>query len=61
MREDPTILPPPRHKEPPKELDSASSDEENEDGDFTVYECPGLAPVSAGGGRWVSLPSPGPT
>ncbi|MXQ97904.1 hypothetical protein E5288_WYG003961 [Bos mutus] len=33
-----------RHKEPPKELDSASSDEENEDGDFTVYECPGLAP-----------------
>nr|XP_012639966.2 neural proliferation differentiation and control protein 1 isoform X2 [Microcebus murinus] len=32
-----------RHKEP-KELDSASSDEENEDGDFTVYECPGLAP-----------------
>uniref|UniRef100_A0A2K6F101 Neural proliferation, differentiation and control 1 n=1 Tax=Propithecus coquereli TaxID=379532 RepID=A0A2K6F101_PROCO len=33
-----------RHKEP-KELDSASSDEENEDGDFTVYECPGLAPT----------------
>ncbi|XP_036272825.1 neural proliferation differentiation and control protein 1 isoform X1 [Pipistrellus kuhlii] len=29
-----------RHKEPPKELD-----EENEDGDFTVYECPGLAPT----------------
>ncbi|CAO2598548.1 Neural proliferation differentiation and control protein 1 [Lemmus lemmus] len=34
-----------RHKEPPKELESASSDEENEDGDFTVYECPGLAPT----------------
>ncbi|KAH0506933.1 Neural proliferation differentiation and control protein 1 [Microtus ochrogaster] len=34
-----------RHKEPPKELESASSDEENEDGDFTVYECPGLAPA----------------
>ncbi|XP_051687422.2 neural proliferation differentiation and control protein 1 isoform X1 [Oryctolagus cuniculus] len=34
-----------RHKEPAKELDSASSDEENEDGDFTVYECPGLAPT----------------
>lgn len=34
-----------RHKEPPKELDSASSDEEDEDGDFTVYECPGLAPT----------------
>ncbi|KAF4008407.1 hypothetical protein G4228_020137 [Cervus hanglu yarkandensis] len=34
-----------RHKEPPKELDSVSSDEENEDGDFTVYECPGLAPT----------------
>ncbi|KAF6327763.1 neural proliferation, differentiation and control 1 [Rhinolophus ferrumequinum] len=34
-----------RHKEPPKEVDSASSDEENEDGDFTVYECPGLAPT----------------
>uniref|UniRef100_A0A8C2MF35 Neural proliferation, differentiation and control 1 n=1 Tax=Cricetulus griseus TaxID=10029 RepID=A0A8C2MF35_CRIGR len=37
--------PPPRHKEPPKELESPSSDEENEDGDFTVYECPGLAPT----------------
>lgn len=35
-----------RHKEEPKAPDSASSDEENEDGDFTVYECPGLAPVS---------------
>lgn len=23
----------------------ATSDEETEDGDFTVYECPGLAPV----------------
>ncbi|XP_045659702.1 neural proliferation differentiation and control protein 1 isoform X3 [Ursus americanus] len=34
-----------RHKEPPKELESLSSDEENEDGDFTVYECPGLAPT----------------
>ncbi|XP_062938459.1 neural proliferation differentiation and control protein 1 isoform X2 [Cynocephalus volans] len=34
-----------RHKDPPKEVDSASSDEENEDGDFTVYECPGLAPT----------------
>lgn len=33
-----------RHSEPPKEPDSAS-DEENEDGDFTVYECPGLAPT----------------
>uniref|UniRef100_A0A8C9P4U3 Neural proliferation differentiation and control protein 1 n=1 Tax=Spermophilus dauricus TaxID=99837 RepID=A0A8C9P4U3_SPEDA len=42
---DPAIPPPSRHKEPPKELDSASSDEENEDGDFTVYECPGLAPT----------------
>lgn len=27
-----------------------SSDEENEDGDFTVYECPGLAPVSPAAG-----------
>ena len=36
---------PRRHKEEPKLPDSASSDEENEDGDFTVYECPGLAPV----------------
>ncbi|KAF2973633.1 hypothetical protein EK904_009319 [Melospiza melodia maxima] len=34
-----------KHKEEPKLPDSASSDEENEDGDFTVYECPGLAPV----------------
>uniref|UniRef100_A0A3B4FFI1 Neural proliferation, differentiation and control, 1b n=1 Tax=Pundamilia nyererei TaxID=303518 RepID=A0A3B4FFI1_9CICH len=30
----------------PKVPDSAAStDEENEDGDFTVYECPGLAPT----------------
>ncbi|NWX42548.1 NPDC1 protein, partial [Steatornis caripensis] len=34
-----------KHKEEPKQPDSASSDEENEDGDFTVYECPGLAPT----------------
>ncbi|KAM7003907.1 neural proliferation differentiation and control protein 1 isoform 2-T2 [Passerculus sandwichensis] len=34
-----------KHKEEPKLPDSASSDEENEDGDFTVYECPGLAPT----------------
>jgi hypothetical protein len=24
----------------------AESDEDNEEGDYTVYECPGLAPVS---------------
>ena len=24
------------------------SEEENEEGDYTVYECPGLAPVSIG-------------
>lgn len=36
-----------RHRVEPKVPDSAAStDEENEDGDFTVYECPGLAPVS---------------
>ncbi|NXO62559.1 NPDC1 protein, partial [Phainopepla nitens] len=34
-----------KQKEEPKLPDSASSDEENEDGDFTVYECPGLAPT----------------
>uniref|UniRef100_A0A8C0VT08 Neural proliferation, differentiation and control 1 n=1 Tax=Cyanistes caeruleus TaxID=156563 RepID=A0A8C0VT08_CYACU len=34
-----------KHKEEPKLPDPASSDEENEDGDFTVYECPGLAPT----------------
>ncbi|XP_026716266.1 neural proliferation differentiation and control protein 1 [Athene cunicularia] len=34
-----------KHKEEPKLPDSTSSDEENEDGDFTVYECPGLAPT----------------
>ncbi|KFU85346.1 Neural proliferation differentiation and control protein 1, partial [Chaetura pelagica] len=34
-----------KHKEEPKLPDTASSDEENEDGDFTVYECPGLAPT----------------
>lgn len=27
------------------------SDEENEEGDYTVYECPGLAPVS-----FISMP-----
>ena len=26
--------------------DVESDDEENEEGDYTVYECPGLAPVS---------------
>ncbi|KAJ8260966.1 hypothetical protein COCON_G00166890, partial [Conger conger] len=34
-----------KHKEEPRVPESeATSDEENEDGDFTVYECPGLAP-----------------
>lgn len=27
-------------------LSDAETDEENEEGDYTVYECPGLAPVS---------------
>ncbi|XP_072489188.1 neural proliferation differentiation and control protein 1 isoform X3 [Notamacropus eugenii] len=36
-----------KHKEQPKMMDSGSSEEENEDGDFTVYECPGLAPMNA--------------
>ncbi|XP_043839346.1 neural proliferation differentiation and control protein 1 isoform X2 [Dromiciops gliroides] len=36
-----------KHKEQPKIMDSGSSEEENEDGDFTVYECPGLAPMNA--------------
>ncbi|KAG8447437.1 hypothetical protein GDO86_014790, partial [Hymenochirus boettgeri] len=35
-----------KNKEETKHGDSAvTSDEENEDGDFTVYECPGLAPT----------------
>ncbi|XP_068104868.1 neural proliferation differentiation and control protein 1 isoform X2 [Hyperolius riggenbachi] len=35
-----------KNKDDPKHSDSAvTSDEENEDGDFTVYECPGLAPT----------------
>ncbi|XP_016346731.1 neural proliferation differentiation and control protein 1a isoform X2 [Sinocyclocheilus anshuiensis] len=35
-----------KHKAEPKVSESgASSDEENEVGDFTVYECPGLAPT----------------
>ncbi|XP_069330943.1 neural proliferation differentiation and control protein 1 isoform X2 [Eulemur rufifrons] len=55
-----------RHKEP-KELDSVSSEEENEDGDFTVYECPGLAPTGEMEVRnplfdhaSLSVPPPGP-
>lgn len=27
-------------------LSDVESDEENEEGDYTVYECPGLAPVN---------------
>lgn len=27
-------------------VSDADSEEENEEGDYTVYECPGLAPVS---------------
>ncbi|XP_032363446.1 neural proliferation differentiation and control protein 1 isoform X1 [Etheostoma spectabile] len=35
-----------KHRDDAKVPDSgASTDEENEDGDFTVYECPGLAPT----------------
>ncbi|XP_017288173.1 neural proliferation differentiation and control protein 1 [Kryptolebias marmoratus] len=35
-----------KNREEPKVPESgASTDEENEDGDFTVYECPGLAPT----------------
>ncbi|XP_030625619.1 neural proliferation differentiation and control protein 1a [Chanos chanos] len=35
-----------KHKVEPKVPESgAASDEENEEGDFTVYECPGLAPT----------------
>ena len=29
-----------------KDGSDADSEEENEEGDYTVYECPGLAPVS---------------
>lgn len=49
----PSLSCPHRHKEEPKLPDSASSDEENEDGDFTVYECPGLAPVGRAPGSCV--------
>uniref|UniRef100_A0A803KAZ1 Neural proliferation differentiation and control protein 1 n=1 Tax=Xenopus tropicalis TaxID=8364 RepID=A0A803KAZ1_XENTR len=35
-----------KNKDEPKHPDSAlTSEDENEDGDFTVYECPGLAPT----------------
>ncbi|XP_013913849.1 PREDICTED: neural proliferation differentiation and control protein 1 [Thamnophis sirtalis] len=34
-----------KNKEEAKAPECISSDEENEDGDFTVYECPGLAPT----------------
>lgn len=30
----------------PGSVSEAESDEENEEGDYTVYECPGLASVS---------------
>lgn len=41
-------------------MSEADSEEENEEGDYTVYECPGLAPVSAiihtkWTGSWLSL------
>jgi len=29
-----------------KDGSDVDSDEENEEGDYTVYECPGLAPVN---------------
>ena len=29
-----------------KDGSDVDSDEENEEGDYTVYECPGLAPVT---------------
>lgn len=29
-----------------RSLSDVDTDEENEEGDYTVYECPGLAPVS---------------
>lgn len=49
-----------RNKEEAKAPESVSSDEENEDGDFTVYECPGLAPVGLPlwGGGAETIPSP---
>lgn len=28
-------------------ISDVETDEENEEGDYTVYECPGLAPVSS--------------
>lgn len=28
-------------------ISDIETDEENEEGDYTVYECPGLAPVSS--------------
>ena len=31
----------------PGSVSEAESDEENEEGDYTVYECPGLASVSS--------------
>uniref|UniRef100_A0A3P9KT12 Neural proliferation, differentiation and control, 1b n=1 Tax=Oryzias latipes TaxID=8090 RepID=A0A3P9KT12_ORYLA len=49
-----------RHRDKPKVPDSgASTDEENEDGDFTVYECPGLAPVSQPRSSSLSVHQPG--
>lgn len=36
-------------------LTDAESDEENEEGDYTVYECPGLAPVSVFSYAWFTI------
>lgn len=33
-------------------LSDVETDEENEEGDYTVYECPGLAPVSNNRTEW---------
>lgn len=33
--------------DPNGSLSDIETDEENEEGDYTVYECPGLAPVSS--------------
>ena len=42
-----------------KDGSDVDSDEENEEGDYTVYECPGLAPVTISPLAWFTFQNVG--